>query len=117
MADRIVLTFRASMADELERAGCLDGASVLWALWPGYLDRPSGRSLLEWLDAISIPFSVAHTSGHAHVRDLERLVAALNPERIVPIHTRAPALYKLMRQMPKPNARDTRGGCRKQTEM
>jgi len=27
------------MTSELERTGCLAGASALWSLWPGYLER------------------------------------------------------------------------------
>jgi ribonuclease J len=34
-----------------------------------------------------------HTSGHASPDDLKRLVAALNPKMLVPIHTDAPERY------------------------
>ena len=94
LADRVVLTFRGSMASELERAGCLTGASALWSLWPGYLSEPSGRQLHDWLDRQAIPLTVAHASGHATVEDLQHLVTAMRPERVVPIHTRAPELFQ-----------------------
>ena len=94
LADRLVLSFRGSMASELERAKCLEGASALWSLWPGYLDQPSGRKLRRWLDQHVVPLTLAHASGHATVADLQRLVTAMRPERIVPIHTCYPELFE-----------------------
>ncbi len=97
LADRagtLVVTFRASMAAELERAGCLNQAQCVWSLWPGYLDNASGATMREWLTEHKIPLAVLHSSGHASVPDLQRLAAALNAERVVPIHTGAPDLYR-----------------------
>lgn len=88
-APDLVMTFRGSMAAELERAGCLTDAQAIWSLWPGYLDQPSGARLQQFLDRHSIPVSLVHSSGHATVEDLQRLAEAIAPERIVPIHTTA----------------------------
>lgn len=44
LAGEAVFTFRASMAPELERAGCLANAHAVWSLWPGYLDDPVRRA-------------------------------------------------------------------------
>jgi len=93
IADRAVLSFRSSMANELHRAGCLEGASALWSLWPGYLDQPSGVELRAWLDENHIPLTAAHASGHSTTADLRRLIDAKWPARIVPIHTRAPEAF------------------------
>lgn len=89
----LVFSFRHSMAGELEKADCLDGARCLWSMWPGYLDRERGGGLRSWLDQVGIPLDVIHASGHASVGDLQRLVDALDPERVVPIHTAAPELF------------------------
>jgi ribonuclease J len=40
-----------------------------------------------------VPLEVHHVSGHAYVRDLQRLVEAVRPDRVVPIHTSEPARY------------------------
>jgi ribonuclease J len=89
----LVLTFRPSMTRDLDRADCLDGARALWSLWPGYLDEPSGQSLRRWLERREIPLAFIHASGHASVRDLQRLAAAISPGKIVPIHTGAPERF------------------------
>ena len=58
---------------------------VIWSLWKGYLERDEGtRKLLS--DKGIKPIHV-HTSGHASPDDLEKLVAAVNPGKLVPVHT------------------------------
>lgn len=92
-AGRLVMTFRSSMASELQRAGCLAGSSALWSMWHGYLDNPSGMRLRAWLDDHGIALSVLHSSGHAAVQDLQRLAAAVDAKAVVPVHTRQAGRY------------------------
>jgi ribonuclease J len=92
-AGELVMTFRGSMAPELERASCLGGAEAVWSMWAGYLEQPSGERLRQWLNDHAILLTVLHASGHASVSDLQRLASALQPERLVPIHTWAPQRY------------------------
>ena len=78
------MIFRPSMAADFENA--LSGATLFYSLWPGYLER--GRfDLKAWCTAQGIGFEVHHTSGHASISDLKRLVKALQPKRLVPIHS------------------------------
>lgn len=92
-ANELVLTFRTSMIREFVAADGLGGATCVWCLWPGYLAQPSGLALRSWLAANDIPLEVHHSSGHASIGDLQRLVSALNPGRVVPIHTEAPERF------------------------
>jgi ribonuclease J len=88
--DRWVMSFRSSMAHELERAGCLRDARAVWLMWPGYLLGKSGEQSREIVARLGIELTVAHTSGHAAVEDLQRLANAIDADRVVPIHTDAP---------------------------
>jgi len=81
------MLFRASMSRELEEIGCLEEARCIWSMWPGYLREPSGERLRAWLDQLGIPMVIHHASGHAFIPDLQRLVRALAPGRVVPIHS------------------------------
>ena len=83
----LVMMFRGSMSHELEEMRCLEGAHALWSMWPGYLCQPSGERLRAWLDRLGIPMVIHHASGHAFIPDLQRLVRALAPDRVVPIHS------------------------------
>jgi ribonuclease J len=92
-AGELVMIFRGSMATELDRAGCLDGAHAVWSMWHGYLNEPSGVALRDWLAARHIPLALLHSSGHARVADLQRLATAINAREVVPVHTRHPDRY------------------------
>ena len=86
-AGELILLFRGSMTRDLDAADCLDGAHLVWSMWQGYLNDDSGIGLQSWAARHVIPMSVAHSSGHAFVPDLRRLVDALAPARVVPIHS------------------------------
>lgn len=75
------------------RDGLLTGGAVIWSMWDGYLDQPSGQRLQTVLQSANVPLIQHHTSGHATPADLVRLVQAMKPEVVVPIHTEAPDAY------------------------
>jgi len=77
----------------LVREGLLTGGAVIWSMWDGYLDQPSGQRLRTVLKSADVPLIQHHTSGHATPADLARLVQALKPDAVVPIHTEAPDAY------------------------
>lgn len=89
----LVMTFRASMAADLERADCLEGASAVWSMWPGYLREPRNNELDRFLAEREISPEVIHASGHAEVTDLQRFATAVAPGRVVPIHSAAPERF------------------------
>ena len=84
------MLFRPGMMRELEDAQCLEGAHLVYSLWPGYLGEDRHKPFHEWLRRLSIPMTVCHTSGHAAPSDLKRLVEALRPKEVVPIHSEVP---------------------------
>jgi ribonuclease J len=93
-ASRLVL-FGAYQGEipSLIREGLLTGGAVVWSMWDGYLGEPSGQRLQAALQTANIPLIQHHTSGHATPADLVRLVQALRPNVVVPIHTEAPDAY------------------------
>ena len=101
---RFVLLFRSSMIRDLERVGALTGASLTWSLWSGYLREPSGQRVHDVVSKHGMRLEHHHSSGHAWIPDLQRLVAAMAPKAVVPIHTFAPAsfagLFPNVRQQP-----------------
>ena len=92
-AARSVLLFRPSMAGDLERAGCLQRARLVCSLWKGYLNEERQQPFREWLKRWRIPLTHIHTSGHASIKDLKRLASAINPKKLVPIHTAQPGRF------------------------
>jgi ribonuclease J len=47
----------------------------------------------EWIVRHSIPKYSIHTSGHASPGELQKLVSAINPRNVVPIHSFYPDKY------------------------
>jgi ribonuclease J len=93
LAPDAIFMFRPSMASDLEKAECLAGAQMVWSQWEGYLSKPAFASFLDWQKGSGIPMELLHTSGHASILDLQRLAKAVNPKRLVPIHSFEPGGY------------------------
>jgi len=93
VTSKSVMLFRPSMRIDLEKADCLDGACLVYSMWDGYLRDEKMKPFLAWLDHNGIALHQIHTSGHASVKDLQRLRHAFSNAVVVPIHTQQPDLY------------------------
>lgn len=91
--DRILFLARANAVfpRALKDVKDLTGLRLIWSMWPGYLtpDNPVRRFAEEH----GLAIETIHTSGHATVEDLKRLVEAVSPRTVVPIHTEQPGRY------------------------
>lgn len=67
--------------------GAWTGARVIWSQWDGYLPSPANQELQAKLAERGVTLEVIHTSGHASIVDLKRLVDAMAPDVLVPVHT------------------------------
>jgi ribonuclease J len=83
-----VMLFRESMLADVARMPTLRGTTLIYSLWPGYLDRPRNQ-LRAWCEDNHIDLEICHTSGHADPKTLVRIAEALKPRIVVPIHTEA----------------------------
>jgi ribonuclease J len=91
---RSVLLFRPLHMRDIESSDLLKDAVYVYSQWEGYWELDSYAHLREWLIKHGIPKVSIHTSGHASPSDLKRFATALNPAKIVPIHTFMPDKYK-----------------------
>jgi len=87
LAPEALFLFRPSMAADLQNADCLAGAQLVWSQWEGYLAHPKFAPFLEWQQRLGLPMERLHTSGHASIRDLQRLAEAISAKRVVPVHS------------------------------
>lgn len=90
---KATLLFRPLHRFDLERGQCLTGAAYIYSQWEGYWESGLYDMLKQWLDRYSIPKYSIHTSGHASPVDLKQFVGAINPRRVVPIHSFMPDRY------------------------
>ena len=90
---RFVVLYRHAFYRDLVRAGCLGGAVAVWSQWAGYLAQPYGAAAVSALEAQGVPVETIHTSGHASIADLKRLIEAVVPRQLVPIHSFEPQRF------------------------
>jgi ribonuclease J len=68
-----------------------EDVSVVWSMWKGYWER--ANQLKIYCEAHAIEPLFIHSGGHAHPDDLQRLVDAVHPGAVVPIHTENAAMF------------------------
>jgi len=59
----------------------------------GYLQDDSLQKMMKFIKKKNMKFYQVHTSGHAEVDTLKKVVKKLKPRKIVPIHTFHPDKY------------------------
>jgi ribonuclease J len=91
-----VAMFRNTMLDDHLRHGTLKGAQLIYSMWSGYLADDRNQRVVEAVEQAGGSLTSLHSGGHAHPGDLARLVEALAPRRVVPMHTLAPEAYEAM---------------------
>lgn len=90
---KIIMMARSSMVTDLSYIKGLDGAPVIYSMWQGYLQDQSNKRLLDFIQEKNMNLIPIHTSGHAFIDALKKVVEVTNPQAIVPIHTFYPNQY------------------------
>jgi len=93
MPSDYVLLFRPLHINDIEKAGLTKDAAYVYSQWEGYWEKDNYSFLRKWIKKYDIPKISMHTSGHADVDVLKQFAKALNPGKIVPIHTFVPEKY------------------------
>ena len=89
----VFLIFRESLLADIRRIGNFEDSVLIYSMYKGYMREPRFEAIKEFLKDNGIALKVIHTSGHATFQDLKKLVSALRPETVVPIHTFEPQMY------------------------
>jgi ribonuclease J len=89
MADKLVMLVRPTVQSDLERFfHHYDNASFVYSMWSGYKNQPGRtKDFLDFIESKGVSVKYIHTSGHADIAGLKRMVDAVKPRNIVPIHT------------------------------
>lgn len=71
---------------------------VIYSQWEGYLREEHKNYCTDYINSLrrdgDISFHSIHTSGHATIPDLLKFAKAINSNKIVPIHTAFPEIFK-----------------------
>lgn len=61
----------------------IEGAKIIYSMWEGYLTE----EFKDFCNKKGLQIEMVHTSGHAQLEDLKSFASALNPKKLIPIHT------------------------------
>jgi ribonuclease J len=87
--NNILMACRPSMKKDIEIAGLQDGLFI-YSLWNGYRDNDYQKAFEDSLKKFGFVDEAIHTSGHATIADIHKVISALEPKTIIPIHTMEP---------------------------
>jgi ribonuclease J len=93
---KIVLFVRAGMQKDLRRFQGIEGSHLLYSLWSGYLEDERTNTFISDLTEMGISMESLHTSGHATIDTLKRMVDILHPKTIIPVHTFHPESFSTL---------------------
>ncbi len=93
-SEKIVMIVRPSMQKDLERINRIEGGNLIYSMWEGYLQKSATMKFVDYLTNRKFTLHKIHTSGHADTKTLKKMVEAIKPKNIVPIHTFEGDKYK-----------------------
>ena len=83
----VVMIVRPTMFDDLAQLKNIQAGNSIYSMWSGYRSNPDTKVLMDFFAFKGLNERVAHTSGHADINGLKRMIEAVWPKHIVPIHT------------------------------
>ncbi len=98
-ATESIIIVRDGIVPSLKKIPNVDKAFVVYSQWKGYLKKNGKLTTFlkgKGLTNEGVNLKYIHTSGHADIPTLKRLVAALNPSKIIPVHTEKPGEYSAL---------------------
>jgi len=89
IADKLVMLVRPSCRYDIEHfLHNLSDGCFIYSMYHGYKNQPGKtKDFLDFISGKGMPIKDIHTSGHADLDGLKRMVKAIKPKNIVPIHT------------------------------
>jgi ribonuclease J len=74
------------MTSDITNFRKLSGGTLIYSLWDGYKKEKYISDFLEYLSG-KVTIKDIHTCGYTDLAGLKKMVEAVNPKCIVPIHT------------------------------
>lgn len=89
-----VMLVRPTMKKYLSYLPNLNDGVFVYSMWEGYTKKKDTKSFLKFFEQRNFSIQTIHTSGHADIPTLQRMVDTLKPKHIIPIHTTSRDAYK-----------------------
>ena len=89
---RYVMLVRPTTLSYLEKLS-IRHIRLIKSIWGGYWNEPNTERFRYWVEEHCDAIKDIHSSGHADIQSLQRIVEFVRPKTIVPIHTDAPKRF------------------------
>jgi len=90
--NKIIMACRPSMRIDIEKCRLSNGVFV-FSLWEGYRSSEYQQLFESSLKNVGFSLESLHTSGHATVADIRRVIKKIDPKKLIPIHTMYPNTF------------------------
>ena len=87
--ERYVMLVRPSVVEFLQKIEAKQ-IRFIKSIWSGYWDEPNTERFRRWVEGHCEVVKDIHSSGHADIASLQRIVKFVQPKHLVPIHTDSP---------------------------
>lgn len=87
------MLIRDTMLEDLEGIENLKGAGFIYSLWSGYKVQTKMKQLLAFAKHNNMEIIDLHTSGHASIETLQKIIKDSGAKKVIPIHTESPDLF------------------------
>lgn len=94
---RFLMCVRPSMRNYLRKLNELvsfERGILFYSMWKGYQEKEDMRNFLNYMKSLGVKVHVLHTSGHADIDTIERMIKKVSPGLIIPVHTENPQWYE-----------------------
>lgn len=91
--NKTLMLIRSSMLPDLKRMKGLEGSIFIYSMSRIYLKDDKMKSFNDFIKKQKMDMLYAHTSGHAPVETLQKVVNTIKPKKVIPIHTFNPEMY------------------------
>jgi len=81
------------MLSDLQHIPNINDSGFIYSMWSGYKKQEKMRRILEYLELKNMKRIDIHTSGHASIDSLQKIICSINPKKLIPIHTENPNLF------------------------
>ena len=92
-----LMCIRPSMIKTLKKINELrsfENGVIFYSMWKGYQEREYMKDFLEYMRSTGVKIHTLHTSGHADIETIDRLVEKAAPKMIIPVHTENPKWFE-----------------------
>lgn len=93
--ERYVMLVRPSVVEFLQKIRA-EQIRFVKSIWSGYWDEPNTARFREWVEANCEQLPDIHSSGHADIVSLQRIVRHISPKCLIPIHTDSPERFEAL---------------------